>query len=374
MFTGVGKTPNDAASVRTPSPIPPACGLYYFEVKIISKGRDGYMGIGLTSVNFKMNRLPGWDKQSYGYHGDDGNSFCSSGNGQPYGPTFTTGDIIGCGVNMVNSTCFYTKNGHHLGTAFRDLPVKSFFVSFRWHARLMVVLFLFRENYIQRLVCKHRAKWSTPISVRNRLNSISKTCLRSCVPSQNLPFMIYRCRTVMAIGPSPCISIKNGVDLWELRKIFCNVFFIASLLIDWCHRILYITVTAQRPKVLLVQRIRNFAKTLLPLRIDKVSERWTIWNWFCLIISSRPPYRNHQTSYVRANGTGHRAHSTLLSGTVGRQPKSVVHAKVSTIRWNGERIRLGGLFIGLIHFDQIKIIIFFYSAIIQQRQHTTIKH
>jgi hypothetical protein len=33
----------------------------------------------------------GWDKQSYGYHGDDGNSFCSSGNGQPYGPTFTTG-------------------------------------------------------------------------------------------------------------------------------------------------------------------------------------------------------------------------------------------------------------------------------------------
>lgn len=65
----------------------------------------------------------GWDKQSFGYHGDDGNSFNSSGNGQPYGPTFTTGDIIGCGVNLVNSTCFYTKNGTHLGTAFRDLPV-----------------------------------------------------------------------------------------------------------------------------------------------------------------------------------------------------------------------------------------------------------
>lgn len=65
----------------------------------------------------------GWDKGSYGYHGDDGNSFCSSGNGQPYGPTFTTGDIIGCGVNLVDNTCFYTKNGHHLGIAFRDLPV-----------------------------------------------------------------------------------------------------------------------------------------------------------------------------------------------------------------------------------------------------------
>lgn len=42
--------------------IPASCGLYYFEVKIISKGRDGYMGIGLTAssaLNFKMNRLPG---------------------------------------------------------------------------------------------------------------------------------------------------------------------------------------------------------------------------------------------------------------------------------------------------------------------------
>lgn len=59
LFLGIGKSHNDAASVRTPYPIPAACGLYYFEVKIISKGRDGYMGIGLTAQNFKMNRLPG---------------------------------------------------------------------------------------------------------------------------------------------------------------------------------------------------------------------------------------------------------------------------------------------------------------------------
>lgn len=124
--SGVGKSHNDAASVRTANPIPATCGLYYFEVKIISKGRDGYMGIGLTAQNFKVNRLPGWDKQSYGYHGDDGNSFSSSGAGKPYGPTFTTGDIIGCGVNLVDNTCFYTKNGHHLGIAFRDLPSKLY--------------------------------------------------------------------------------------------------------------------------------------------------------------------------------------------------------------------------------------------------------
>jgi len=103
-----------------------ACGLYYFEVKIVSKGRDGYMGIGLSAFGVNMNRLPGWDKHSYGYHGDDGHSFCSSGTGQPYGPTFTTGDVIGCGVNLLDSTCFYTKNGHHLGVAFSELPANLY--------------------------------------------------------------------------------------------------------------------------------------------------------------------------------------------------------------------------------------------------------
>lgn len=63
ILTGSGKSHNDAASVRTNHPIPAACGLYYFEVKIISKGRDGYMGIGLTSSSFKMNRLPGIKRQ-----------------------------------------------------------------------------------------------------------------------------------------------------------------------------------------------------------------------------------------------------------------------------------------------------------------------
>lgn len=42
MSEGHGKTPKDAASVRATHPIPAACGVYYFEVKIISKGRDGW--------------------------------------------------------------------------------------------------------------------------------------------------------------------------------------------------------------------------------------------------------------------------------------------------------------------------------------------
>jgi len=59
LCLGHGKTHKDAASVRATHPIPAACGLYYFEVKIVSKGRDGYMGIGLSAQGVNMNRLPG---------------------------------------------------------------------------------------------------------------------------------------------------------------------------------------------------------------------------------------------------------------------------------------------------------------------------
>ena len=120
-YKGVGKTHKDAAAVRATHSIPQSCLLYYYEVKIISKGRDGYMGIGLAAQGVNMHRLPGWDTQSYGFHGDDGHSFNSSGTGQPYGPTFTTGDVIGCGFNLIENKCFYTKNGLNLGVAFTDL-------------------------------------------------------------------------------------------------------------------------------------------------------------------------------------------------------------------------------------------------------------
>ncbi|KAM3720878.1 Ran-binding protein [Dirofilaria immitis] len=111
----------DAAAVRADHPIPITCGVYYFEVTIVCSGAECCMGVGLCERNVDLNRLPGWDRASYGYHGDDGNFFCSSGTGHAYGPTFKMNDVIGCGVDFVRKSIFFTKNGRHLGIAIMEV-------------------------------------------------------------------------------------------------------------------------------------------------------------------------------------------------------------------------------------------------------------
>ncbi|KAF9355483.1 hypothetical protein BGX26_006484 [Mortierella sp. AD094] len=120
-WSSPGKHDSDASSIRANRHIPPQCGVYYYEVLIKSKGQQGYIGIGVCNATVALDRLPGWEPQSWGYHGDDGNSFEGCGNGRPFGPVFTTGDTIGCGVNFRDMSLFFTKNGVHLGVAFRNL-------------------------------------------------------------------------------------------------------------------------------------------------------------------------------------------------------------------------------------------------------------
>ena len=83
------------------------------------------MGIGMSCAGVNLNRLPGWERNSYGYHADDGCVYCSSATGQSYATTFTTGDVVGCGLNLVSRSIFFTKNGMNLGTATSDLPVRD---------------------------------------------------------------------------------------------------------------------------------------------------------------------------------------------------------------------------------------------------------
>uniref|UniRef100_A0A8R1HGV0 B30.2/SPRY domain-containing protein n=1 Tax=Caenorhabditis japonica TaxID=281687 RepID=A0A8R1HGV0_CAEJA len=104
--------------VRSDYPIPSSIGLYYFEVEI-RHGIRGCLGVGLSKEGGDLNRMPGWDPSCFGYHGDDGNFFSACGHGSSYGPKFVTGDVIGCGIDTLLYHVFFTKNGKHLGIAYR---------------------------------------------------------------------------------------------------------------------------------------------------------------------------------------------------------------------------------------------------------------
>ena len=124
-FNGVCKTSDEAASIRTDHPMPMECGLYYYEVTILSRCKEGLIGIGFSGKKTPLNRLPGWETESWAYHGDDGYSFACSANGKGYGPKFETQDVIGCGINFRTGHAFFTKNGVHLG-GFSSLMIYRF--------------------------------------------------------------------------------------------------------------------------------------------------------------------------------------------------------------------------------------------------------
>ena len=139
------KNADVSACVRADHPMPRECGIYYFEVTILSQAK-GEVGVGFAKRNADLNRPPGWEADSWAYHADDGSTYASTMVGKPYGPKFSTGDVVGCGVNFLTSTAFFTLNGaslgeceqrggrvgtdaltRRIGDAFSDLPTESLY-------------------------------------------------------------------------------------------------------------------------------------------------------------------------------------------------------------------------------------------------------
>ncbi|TEB39130.1 SPRY-domain-containing protein [Coprinellus micaceus] len=117
----LGNGDKEGASARTDVPIPPACGIYYYEVEIRGKDSRSHIGIGFGGPVTRLNRLPGWEPASWGYHGDDGRSFYAHKEGTPYSQTFGSSDTVGCGIDFSTRRAFYTKNGHLLGNVFENV-------------------------------------------------------------------------------------------------------------------------------------------------------------------------------------------------------------------------------------------------------------
>lgn len=111
----------DTAAARTVVPVPPACGIYYFEVELTGKASKSRVSIGFIGRDVKLSRLPGWEKNSWGYHGDSGTIYSGDRNGTTFGTTFGVGDIVGCGIDFCQNKVFYTKNGSLLGTVFDNV-------------------------------------------------------------------------------------------------------------------------------------------------------------------------------------------------------------------------------------------------------------
>ncbi|XP_042508888.1 ran-binding protein M homolog isoform X2 [Macadamia integrifolia] len=121
QYTSVNLHGHDVGVVQANCPAPVKRLVYYFEIFVKNAGAKGQIAIGFTTENFKMRRQPGWEANSYGYHGDDGLLYRGLGKGETFGPTFTSGDTIGGGINYASQEFFFTKNGKLVGTVYKDV-------------------------------------------------------------------------------------------------------------------------------------------------------------------------------------------------------------------------------------------------------------
>ncbi|KAI0474507.1 concanavalin A-like lectin/glucanase domain-containing protein [Xylaria cf. heliscus] len=120
---------HEISGIRADHPMPSQAGIYYFEVTLLSKRRDETttVCVGFVAKNTSLARPPGWEQDSWGYHGDDGDIYAGGNVGKKYkDTTFSAGDVIGCGVNFRTGQAFFTKNGVNLGPAFRDIKGKLY--------------------------------------------------------------------------------------------------------------------------------------------------------------------------------------------------------------------------------------------------------
>ncbi|KAL6702933.1 hypothetical protein ACN47E_000775 [Coniothyrium glycines] len=130
--------------VSTDRPLPAGLDKFYFEVTSRPLGKESdtntdlfpIVAVGFCTIGGPAIRFPGWppsqaapSAQSWGYHGDDGVLFDSSV--ATSGPVaselpYRVGDTIGCGVDLITQTIWYTRNGMKLESGFKNVRGRLF--------------------------------------------------------------------------------------------------------------------------------------------------------------------------------------------------------------------------------------------------------
>eukprot|EP00878_Enallax_costatus_P006903 GHUV01007233.1.p1 GENE.GHUV01007233.1~~GHUV01007233.1.p1 ORF type:complete len:241 (+),score=55.60 GHUV01007233.1:288-1010(+) len=134
-YVGEGRHGNDVGGIQANRPVPTQQLIYYFELTVLDQGEAGRIGLGFSDKSFKVTRQPGWEPNSYGYHGDDGRKFYNSGKGEDYGPTYGTGDTVGAGFHFGKQEIFFTRNGTKLKTAFRNVACQNMYPTVGLHSK-----------------------------------------------------------------------------------------------------------------------------------------------------------------------------------------------------------------------------------------------
>ena len=101
----------------------------YFEMTVVSAGANGASSIGVTHKGYPLNSMPGREKDSVSFHGDDGQLFCGIGQGQPLHSPANEGDVIGCGLSLSHAKprIFFTSNGTKIGEVIVNVPDEGFY-------------------------------------------------------------------------------------------------------------------------------------------------------------------------------------------------------------------------------------------------------
>ncbi|KAG0500948.1 hypothetical protein HPP92_001020 [Vanilla planifolia] len=121
QYVGSPQHGYDVGGVQANCPAPTRRIAYYFEMTVKNAGQKGHVAIGFTTKDFNLRRQPGWDANSCGYHGDDGCLYHGHGKGEPFGPTYTSDDTVGAGINYSTQEFFFTKNGEIVGTVCKGI-------------------------------------------------------------------------------------------------------------------------------------------------------------------------------------------------------------------------------------------------------------
>ncbi|TDH65231.1 hypothetical protein CCR75_006865 [Bremia lactucae] len=166
----------------------------YYEIQIVRRDREGdnpeqhleeeLTSVSLTPVNFPLvGRQPGWDRNTYGYHGDGGRFYYQATRGRLFGPRFGANDIVGCGVqrniSSTESHVYFTINGDVIAPVVEG-SIESSYTS--WYPAIGVDSYNeVRVNFGQE-----------PFACDSIVNELLSECVSNVVTAADVPWYFIR--------------------------------------------------------------------------------------------------------------------------------------------------------------------------------------